>query len=339
MVDPFYAICCQFETKNCYKKNEIAAQAKRMMDMIDYAIEDCASTEKMCGTFPTRLIVFPELAMQGFAYFTQKEMMEKIAVEIPSEYTDMFAEKATQYKTYIIPGSWVEKDPQWPFFFNTMPLIGPKGYIMKYRKVNPWIPVEISCSPHDLLETGYKDPLFPVAKTEIGNIGMLNCWDGCFPEVSRELASNGAEILVRSSAFMDPWGDYWDIFNRTRAMENLAYLVGCNQGATVKTFPPFSWRGHSMIVDFEGRILNEAERGEAFVGAPIYIDNLRQARKQFAQKNCFFQIRSEAYTYLKKRWYPKRTEFAKRKDLTFQESLKMVKQAIEKQYNQYYKRK
>jgi rod shape-determining protein MreB len=73
----------------------------------------------------------------------------------------------------------------------------------------------------------------------------------------RELAVQGAEVLVRVSAYMDPWGatppmDWWTVVNRCRAIENMAYVVASNQACSLENYPPFSWPGGSMIVDIGG---------------------------------------------------------------------------------------
>ncbi len=130
--------------------------------------------------------------------------------------------------------------------------------------MNPWIPYEVHASPHDL--PGYDEPLFPVADTEIGRIGCAICYDWLFPEAIRQLAMNGAEVLVRVSAYMDPWGatepmDWWTVVNRCRALENVAYVVAANQGAALRRYPPYSWPGGSMVVDFDGRVLAQASPG------------------------------------------------------------------------------
>jgi predicted amidohydrolase len=80
--------------------------------------------------------------------------------------------------------------------------------------VNPWLPWELHTSPHDL--PGYREPLFPVADTEIGRLGAAICYDWLFPESIRQLAIGGAEVLIRVSAYMDPWGatpplDWWTV--------------------------------------------------------------------------------------------------------------------------------
>ncbi len=159
---------------------------------------------------------------------------------------------------YIQTGTFLEVDARWPgVVFNTTCLIGPDGLLSRYRKVNPWLPWEVHASPHDL--PGYDEPLFPVVETEIGRLGAAICYDWLFPEAIRALALGGAEVLIRVSAYMDPWGatpplDWWTLFNRARAVENFAYVVAANQGASAANYPPFSWPGGSMIVDFDGRI-------------------------------------------------------------------------------------
>ena len=68
---------------------------------------------------------------------------------------------------------------------------------------------------------------------------------------------NGAEILIRVSAYMDPWGatepmNWWTTVNRCRALENTAFVVAANQGASLRHYPPYSWPGGSQVVDYDG---------------------------------------------------------------------------------------
>ena len=84
---------------------------------------------------------------------------------------------------------------------------------------------------------------------------------------------------------MDPWGAtepmaWWTVINRARAIENVAYVVAANQGASLRHYPPYSWPGGSQVVDFDGRLLAEASPGpgERIVVAPIDISALRHER-------------------------------------------------------------
>ncbi len=202
---------------------------------------------------------------------------------------------------YVQTGSFLEVDRRWPdLVFNTTCLIGPEGIIAKYRKVNPWIPWEVHASPHDIED--YPDDPLPVAETELGRIAVATCYDWLFPEILRELTLKGAEVVVRISAYMDPWGatrpmEWWTIVNRCRALENMIYVVAANQGADQGRFPPFTWPGGSMIVDYDGRIIAEASPGpgERVVVAPIHLDALRCERRLRVGHSMPAQLRTEMY--------------------------------------------
>ena len=230
---------------------------------------------------------------------------------IPNEHTDRIQAKAKEHGIYIQSGTMIERDPRWPgVVFNTTCLIGPEGILYKYRKVNPWIPYEVHASPHDL--PGYDEPLFPVADTAIGRIGCAICYDWLFPEAMRQLAANGAEVLVRVSAYMDPWGatepmDWWTVVNRCRALENMAYVVAANQGAALRHYPPYSWPGGSMVVDFDGRILAQASPGPGeriVVGARRHRRALRHERATRRGHHMLAHLRTEAYPLYRGHVYP-----------------------------------
>jgi predicted amidohydrolase len=153
--------------------------------------------------------------------------------------------------------------------------------------------------------------MFPVVATPIGNLGAAICYDWLFPEALRQLTRNGAEVLIRVSAYMDPWGatapmDWWTVVNRCRALENVAYVVASNQGASLHHYPPFSWPGGSMVVDFEGRILAQADPGpgEKIVVAPIDVDALRHERATRRGHQTLAHLRSECYPLYRQSLYP-----------------------------------
>jgi predicted amidohydrolase len=276
--------------------------------MIDSAVAGAAPF------LPVRLVVFPEFAHAAPVFQTVPELIEKLAVRIPNEHTERLEGKAREHGIYIQSGSMLETDAKWPnVVFNTTCLIGPEGILYKYRKVNTWIPYEVHASPHDL--AGYDEPLFPVADTPIGRIGCAICYDWLFPEAIRQLTANGAEILVRVSAYMDPWGatepmDWWTVVNRCRALENTAYVVAANQGASLKHYPPYSWPGGSMVVDYDGRILAQASPGpgERIVVAPVDISALRHEREARRGHHMLAHLRTEAYPVYGSRIYPPKLE-------------------------------
>lgn len=300
----YTAAACQTDLPNPTDRLQMRRSTDRMLSMIDSAVAGAAPF------LPVRLVVFPEFAHAAPVFATVEELLDTLAVEIPNEHTDRLAAKAREHGLYIQSGSMLELDRRWPDrIFNTSCLIGPEGILYKYRKVNPWIPYEVHSSPHDV--EGYDDPLFPVADTPIGRLGCAICYDWLFPEALRQLAANGAEVLIRVSAYMDPWGatepmNWWTIVNRCRALENLAYVVAANQGASLRHYPPYSWPGGSQIADFDGRLLAEASPGpgERIVTAPIDITALRHERETRAGHHMLAHLRTEAYPLYGSHVYP-----------------------------------
>ena len=291
-----YAVAaCQTDLPNPLERDQMRANTDRMLSMIDSAVIGSLPF------LPVKLVVFPEFAHAAPAFPTVDQLLDKLAVEIPNEHTDRLHAKARKHGIYIQSGSMLERDGRWPgVVFNTTCLIGPEGILYKYRKVNTWIPFEVHASPHDV--PGYDEPLFPVADTPIGRIGCAICYDWLFPEVLRQLAANGAEVLVRVSAYMDPWGatepmNWWTVINRARAIENVAYVVAANQGASLRHYPPYSWPGGSQVVDFDGRLLAEASPGpgERIVVAPVDVGALRHERATRMGHHMLSHLRTEAY--------------------------------------------
>jgi predicted amidohydrolase len=300
----YAAAACQTDLPNPLNRAQMRANTDRMLAMIDAAVAGSAPF------LPVRLIVFPEFAHAAPVFPTVQQLLDTLAISIPNEHTDRLHAKAREHDIYIQSGSMLETDSRWPgAVFNTTCLIGPAGILYKYRKVNTWIPYEVHASPHEL--EGYVDPLFPVAETPIGRIGCAICYDWLFPEALRQLAANGAEVLLRVSAYMDPWGatepmNWWTLVNRCRALENTAYVVAANQGASLRHYPPYSWPGGSQVVDFDGRLLAEASPGpgERIVVAPIDISALRHERETRRGHSMLAHLRTEAYPVYAKHQYP-----------------------------------
>lgn len=293
----YLAAACQTDFPNPTDRSAIPDRVGHMLAMVERA---------MIGYRPfgdVKLIVFPEFAHAAPIYETVEELHDKLAITIPNEHTDRYHKKAHELGLYIQTGSFLEVDTKYAgCVFNTTCLIGPEGLLYKYRKVHPWLPWEVHASPHDI--PNYSEPMFPVAETEIGRLGCAICYDWLFPEAIRELALQRADVLIRVSAYMDPWGatppmDWWTVVNRCRAIENMAYVVASNQAASAKHYPPFSWPGGSMIVDYDGRVLSQADPGpgEKIVVGPIDIAALRADRERRLGHAFLTHRRVEAYRH------------------------------------------
>ncbi|MFQ5737617.1 MAG: nitrilase-related carbon-nitrogen hydrolase [Acidobacteriota bacterium] len=319
----YFAAAIQTDMANPVRRGEMKKNTGRILTLIDQAVE---GYKPFLGV---RLVVFPEFAHAAPIYPSLKELRAKLGVEIPNEHSEKIRRKAKEHDIYIQMGSLLEMDRKYPnALFNTTCLMGPRGLLLKYRKVYPWLPWEVHTSPHDIPE--YEEELFPVADTPIGKIGTAICYDWLFPETLRQLSANGAEILVRVSAYMDPFGatppgDWWTIVNRCRALENVAYVVAANQAASLKNYPPFSWPGGSMIVDCDGRIVSQATpgSGEKIVVGAVDVEMVRHERRNRLGHNMLCHLRAEAHTVYGRSFFPAGS-FGDGEDRDYEENEKRI---------------
>lgn len=91
---------------------------------------------------------------------------------------------------------------------------------------------------------------FPVFETGAGDVGVQICYDVEFPEVSRTLALEGADLVVTISANMRPFEADQRAFARSRAMENVRPHALCNRVGAERDADFF---GESALLDERGR--------------------------------------------------------------------------------------
>ena len=325
----YYAAAIQTDLPSPRNRKEMEYNTRRLLELTELAVTGYKPF------LPVKFLVFPEFSHAAPAYETLKDLREKLAVEIPNRHTERFCDKARELDVYVQMGSMLEVDSKYPnAVFNTTCLIGPNGILHKYRKVYTWLPWEVHTSPHDIPD--YEEELFPVARTRIGNIGTAICYDWLFPEVLRQLALNGAEILARVSAYMDPFGatapnDWWTVVNRCRALENLAYVVAANQAASLEHFPPFSWPGGSMIVDYDGKIVAQATpgEGEKITVGPVDIEMLRYERRRRSAHQMLLHVRPGAHGAMPTKGYPGGT-FKGQIDQGYEDNERRIEEVREK---------
>ena len=113
-----------------------------------------------------------------------------------------------------------------------------------------------------------------------------------------------------------------------RAIENIAYVVAANQGASLRHYPPYSWPGGSQVVDFDGRMLAEASPGpgERIVVAPIDISALRHERRARGGHHMLAHLRTEAYAVYRGTSIRRRTSTAARRPavLSYEDNVRLI---------------
>ena len=226
-----------------------------------------------------RLLVLPEQSLQGYLHNIAELRMETLAYQhanaepVPDgPSTQRLIREAQKRHLYLVWGM-TEVDPeQGPdVLYNTAVLVGPEGYIGKYRKIH---------QPIDELHIYWPGETWPVFETELGRIGLLICYDKQFPEATRELALRGAHLLVMPTAWAltcvggdpDPEKDYqsylYDLFDFTRAAENQLWFISSNQYGRSGDH---DYLGRSRIVAPTGRPVAEILYEEGITSARVDI--------------------------------------------------------------------
>lgn len=192
---------------------------------------------------------------------------------IPGRATEKLSEIAKKYGIYLIPGSMtevVQDDDGSVRYYNSIPVFNPKGEIIDvYRKMCPYYPNE------EKITRGEKFVVFDIPEKDI-KIGLINCHDWCFPEISRIVTLMGAHVILRPA--VDPEGLYevCRSIAPTRAFENQAYFVSINM---VGRYAHLDAYGHSCIYAPDATAVYEAGDKECLLTVTLDISVVENARR------------------------------------------------------------
>lgn len=231
---------------------------------IGHFVEEVISQEKRMD-----LIIFPELITSG--YECDDEFFALAEVFPAGASVKFISRLAKEHKTHIIFG-FPEEDPNLKgLLYNSAALIDDNGTpIGVYRKVH------LFGQELYFFRPGCEYPLF---RTRIGNIGIFICWDTLFPEVARIYALQGADLLVISTNWENPYTKEWDFMTSARAFDNTLYLAAANRIGRDKTL---SFFGRSRVLDPLGSIIRSLdEEKEGFLCAEIDFAESRRLRVEY----------------------------------------------------------
>jgi formamidase len=257
-------------------KHDLANQTSRIVDMVGKA-------RRNMGTMD--LVVFPEFALHGLSMDINPEIM--CALDGP----EVAAFKAA-CREHAIWGcfSIMERNPDGNPY-NSGIVIDASGELkLYYRKMHPWVPVE----PWEPGDIG-----IPVCEGPKGaKIALIICHDGMFPEMARECAYKGAEIMIRTAGYTAPIRDAWRFTNQANAFQNLMVTANvCMCGSDGS----FDSMGEGMIVNFDGSILAAGTSGrvDEIITAEVRPDLVREARKHWAVENNIYQLGHRGFVAVK----------------------------------------
>jgi predicted amidohydrolase len=179
------------------------------------------------------LVVLPE----ALTFYGTGKKMADCAEPVPGPSAEYFGALAKLHSLYIVAGL-IEREGT--LVYNCAALLGPDGKLVgKYRKVT---------LPRSEIEAGIEPGRdYPVFATRFGKVGLMICYDGFFPEVARQLASNGAEVIA-----WPVWGCN-PLLAAARACENHVYVV-----SSTYTAASADWM-ISAIYGHEGKPLASAK--------------------------------------------------------------------------------
>ncbi len=197
------------------------------------------------------LIVFPELSLTGYVV---RDQIYELAETIPGPSTQVIEKIAEKTQTYIVFGMPELSEKTQATIYNTAVLVGPKGYIGKYRKM--YLPTHSVFEEKRYFRPGYQAAAFD---TEIGKIGLIICYDIFFPEVSRLTRLKGAQLIVCISASPAVRKTFFEILTAARAIENTAFLAYVN---LVGIENGLQFWGGSRLIAPNGKVLAKAKYDE-----------------------------------------------------------------------------
>jgi formamidase len=261
----------QLQLPTVTNPTELAAQTERIVAMVGKARRNLPTMD---------LVVFPEYSLHGLSMSTAPELMCRMDGPEVAAFRAACRENGI-WGCFSIMEANPHGNP-----YNTGIILDDQGELrLYYRKLHPWVPVE----PWEPGDVG-----IPVCEGPRGSrIGLIICHDGMFPEMARECAYKGAEIILRTAGYTAPIRHSWRISNQANAFSNLAVTASvclCGSDGT------FDSMGEGMIVGFDGvPLATGGGRPDEIITAEVRPDLVREARRLWGVENNIYQLGHRGY--------------------------------------------
>lgn len=201
------------------------------------------------------MVVFSELCAYGPLTHHSLARIE--------DFEEPMQELARKHNIWLLPGSVFHKVEG--KIYNTASVIDPQGNVVKrYRKMFPFYPYEVGVTP------GHEFCLFDVP--DVGRFGVSICYDMWFPETTRTLVVQGAEVILHPTLTGTIDREIELSIARASAAMNQCYFFdinGLDAGGS----------GRSIICGPEGRVMYQAQNNEEMIPIEINLEKVRRSRE------------------------------------------------------------
>lgn len=232
-----------------------------------------------------KIIVLPEMfAIVGNNLHDKLKVKEEFGSGVIQSF---LKDKAKKYNVWIVGGTIpinVQGDPT-KIRAASLVYDNSGNCVARYDKIHLF---DVNLSSNEAYNESFStEPgdKVVVVETPYGNIGLAVCYDIRFPELFREMANKGAQIITLPSAFTMKTGKaHWEILLRARAIENFTYIVAAAQGGTHENGR--DTYGHSMIIEPWGEVMVAQDQSvPGVIYADIDLNHLEDIRKQIPVLN------------------------------------------------------
>jgi formamidase len=265
----------QLQLPNVVTPDDLAAQTEQICQMVGKARRNQPTMD---------LVVFPEYALHGLSMDTNPDIM----CRLDGAEVQAFQKACREHQIWGC-FSIMEFNPNGNPY-NSGIIIDDQGELkLYYRKLHPWVPVE----PWEPGNLG-----IPVCEGPNGStLSLIICHDGMFPEMARECAYKGADIMLRTAGYTAPIRHSWQITNQANAFSNLMYTASVCMCGSDGTFDSM---GEGMIVNFDGTaMVTGSDRPDEIITAEVRPDLVREARQHWGVENNIYQFGHRGYVAVK----------------------------------------
>jgi N-carbamoylputrescine amidase len=233
---------------------------------------------EQAGKQGVQILCLQELWLGPYFPAEQHHRWYEVAEPAPNGPTTKLMQDIAKKYAMVVVAPLVE-EAMTGVYYNTAVVIDADGsYLGKYRKHH--LP---HCAP-GFWEKFYFKPGnqgYPVFQTQYAKVGVYICYDRHFPEGTRILGLNGAEIVFNPSATVAGLSEHlWELEMPAQAVANQYFVGAINR---VGWEPPWNigeFYGKSYFCNPKGQIVKQASRDkDELLVAELDLEEILEARK------------------------------------------------------------